>query len=68
MMKRPRMFELTLQHDNGQIKIRTSATSIRAAYTQVCKAENCPESAVLYWRVIPTKKQIRQTQQWLSTM
>lgn len=42
-----------LKHDKGTVKIKTWAESIQQAITQVCKAENAPESAVIYAKVAP---------------
>ena len=61
-------YEITLKHDSGEITIRTSATDIGTAIQNVCNAENCPKSAVKYWRVVPTKKQIKKTQSLLRSI
>ena len=39
-------YRFILTHDNGKIKIRTVATSLESAILIICKAENCPESAL----------------------
>jgi hypothetical protein len=61
-------YEIRLKHDNGEITIRTSATDIGTAIQNVCKAENCPKSAVQSWRIVPTKKQIKKTQSLLRSI
>lgn len=61
-------YEITLKHDKGEIKIRTRSTDIGTAMQIVCKAENCPLSAVKTWRVVPTKKQIKKTQNLLRSI
>ena len=55
-----RMYEVTLLHDNGVVRIRTRARTYQAAIRIVCHAEHAPESAVQAWRVVPTKKQIEK--------
>jgi len=39
-------YRFILTHDNGKIKIKTVATSLESAIFMICKAENCPESAL----------------------
>ena len=39
-------FTALISHDKGQIKATTTASSQQAAIHIICKAENCPESAV----------------------
>jgi hypothetical protein len=41
------MYRMTLQHDKGLVRITTAATSIQAAIDTVCRAEGCPECAVV---------------------
>lgn len=55
-------YEFALHHDNGEIIIRTRARNIAIAMEIICKAENCPQSAIKWWRIIPTKSQIKKTQ------
>jgi hypothetical protein len=55
-------YEFALQHDNGELIIQTRARNITIAMEIICKAENCPQSAIKWWRVIPTAKQIKKTQ------
>lgn len=54
-------YELALKHDQGTVTLRTRAANIQAAKEIICKAENCPESAIQWWRVVPTAKQIKKT-------
>ena len=39
-------YRFILTHDNGKIKVKTAATSLESAILMICKAENCPESAL----------------------
>ena len=61
-------FELTLQHDKSKVTIRTHAESLAAAKRIACAAEAAPESAIVTWRVVPTKRQIARTKRWLGGM
>jgi hypothetical protein len=38
---------LTVKHDNGRIKLSTWAISEKSAKDIVCKAESCPEDAII---------------------
>lgn len=58
-------YEFTLKHDNGTVKIRTSADNLEAAKLIIIKSEGCPERAITAWRIIPTAKQIRKTKNLL---
>ena len=60
-----KQYEITLNSDSGIINIRTRARNIQSAIDIICKAENAPKSAVISWRIIPTKKQIQKTQRLL---
>lgn len=40
-------FKATIRHDNGSFNLSTVATSRTQAKLTICKAENCPESAIL---------------------
>lgn len=61
-------FEFTLLHDNGKIKIRTSARNLSAAIEIIRKSENCPDSAIMCWRVVPTQKQINKAKLDIASM
>ena len=61
-------FELTLQQDKDKVTIRTRAMSLAAAKRIACAAEAAPESAIVTWRVVPTKRQIARTKRWLGGM
>ncbi len=61
-------FELTLQHNKGKVTIRTRAESLSDARRIACAAEAAPESAIVTWRVVPTKRQIARTKRWLGGM
>jgi hypothetical protein len=41
-----RKFRISVKHDNGMIKFRTTATDPEAAKLQIVAAEGCPESAI----------------------
>ena len=36
-----------VKHDNEIIEIKTLATCLESAKTNICNAENCPESAII---------------------
>jgi hypothetical protein len=59
-------YEITVKHDSGNKTIRTRARNHSVAFEMVCNFENCPRSAIVTWRVVPTKQQIRKTQRLLS--
>ncbi len=58
-------YEIALRHNAGTVTIRTRATDISAAKALVCASEKCPESAVAWWRIIPTPRQIARTKSLL---
>ena len=43
---------MKVKHDNGVIKIRTTATNEAQAIKQVAAFENCPESAIFAIQLI----------------
>lgn len=61
-------YEITLRHDSGTVTLRTKADSIEAAKRMVCEAEGAPTSAVAYWRVVPTARQIKRTKSLLRSI
>lgn len=54
-------YEITMRHDAGQVSIQTRARNYDAAKHMILEAERAPESAILHWRVVPTKRQIART-------
>lgn len=40
-------FRITLQHDSGKIRIKTTASSKDAAELKILKMGNCPPSAII---------------------
>lgn len=42
-----KMFQVTVKHDAGKVKIRTAATDKEAAIKIICNAEGCPECAII---------------------
>ncbi len=42
-----KQFIVTVQHDNGTVKIRVIASDESKARQMVMKAEGCPESAII---------------------
>ena len=40
-------FIATLEHDNGTVKIKVTASSRKAAKTMIMSAENCPSRAII---------------------
>ena len=40
-------FIVTVEHDNGTINIRVTATNKEFAKSKIMKVENCPESAIV---------------------
>lgn len=59
---------VNLQHDGGNITAETFASSIERAKALVCNAEKAPLSAVKWWQVVPTPKQIRRTKSLLRNL
>jgi hypothetical protein len=55
-------YALTLRHDSGTVEIRIAASSLASAKQRVLDAERAPESAIQSWRIVPTARQIRRTQ------
>jgi hypothetical protein len=51
-------FRLTLQHDNGKFNIRTTAKDEQTAREIVCKAEGCPDRAII--KVVEVKPRKRK--------
>lgn len=54
-------YEITLKHEGEDVTARTQADNITTAKESVCADYGVPVSAVHYWRVVPTKKQIART-------
>ena len=42
-----KMYQATIKHDNGKVKIRTAATDKETAIKIICNAEGCPERAII---------------------
>ena len=59
-------YEFTLKHDKGIVTLRTRARNLQTAQDIICKAENCPKSAIQWWRVVPTQKQIQRTKSLMN--
>lgn len=59
-------FEIEVKHDNGNFKITVTARNIEAAKMMVMIAENCPPSALGWWRVVPTARQIAKTKRLMN--
>lgn len=55
-------FEFKLHHNSGPVTMRLKADNLERAKDTVLSIEQAPESAIKSWRVVPTAKQIRQTQ------
>lgn len=51
-------YKIQLKHDKGETIITTRARNIQAAIDSVMIAEQCPRSAIGYWSVVLTKKQL----------
>lgn len=43
-----RTYHITIKHDKGVLVIRTKARNKAAAVEIVCRAENCPKSAITH--------------------
>lgn len=57
-----KQYEITLRSGgDGEKNIRTRASSVEAAMTQVCDAEGVSRKAVVTWRVVPTSRQLAKT-------
>ena len=56
-----------LQHDNGEVRIKTRANSLEAAKNMVAQAESCPLSALNNWYIQVSKKQLRRTKEWIAS-
>lgn len=52
-----KLYELTLNHDAGTVKIRALAQTIHQAIERVCSAELAPARAVRSWRILPDRRQ-----------
>lgn len=42
-----KMYQVTVKHDTGKVKIRTAATDKETAIKIICNAEGCPEGAII---------------------
>jgi len=60
--KNMQKFAVTLQHDNGKIKLIVTAESMTQARELACLAENCPTSAIL--SVLPVKNKKEYGKIW----
>lgn len=58
-------YDITLKHDSGSATHRISAESFDAALTRLCDLEKAPKSALHWWAIVPTARQIRRTQSLL---
>lgn len=63
-----KQFEFEIKHDNGTITLRTFARNLEEAQNVICKAEDCPRSALGYWRIVPTKKQLAKTKRLMQNI
>lgn len=54
-------YEFGLTHDHGNVTLRASADTLEAAKQIILTAEKAPASAITWWRVVPTAKQIKKT-------
>jgi len=43
---------VTVKHDNGRLRIKVGANSVEDATLLVCRAEGCPECAILSIKLI----------------
>lgn len=41
------LYQVVVKHDGGKKTIKTAASSEESAKSNVCKAERCPESAII---------------------
>lgn len=55
-------YEFNLKHDKGIATIRIKESNLGSAQKTLQEIEKCPLSAIQSWRVVPTKSQIRKTQ------
>jgi hypothetical protein len=42
-----KQYKVKIKHDNGYFKLIVNAMSYKRAVEVACKAENCPESAII---------------------
>lgn len=61
-------YEFQFKHDGGSTVIRTTGTDVNSAKRKVLEAEKAPESAIGWWRVVPTQKQINKTKNLLRNI
>ncbi len=54
-------YRIQVKHDSGEQGFLIRAESIQQAKEAVMAAEGCPERAIIWWSVVPTKKQIART-------
>ena len=55
-------YEIELKNNSGSETKRVKADSIESAFLQLESAYNVTRDSFGFWRVIPTKKQIKKTQ------
>ena len=58
-------YKIQVKHDQGEQGFLIRADSIQEAKEIVMRLEGCPERAILYWSVVPTKRQIERTKNML---
>lgn len=51
----------TLKHDSGTATIGIVDQNLESAKRRLLDQEKAPESAILYWSVVPTAKQLKNT-------
>jgi hypothetical protein len=61
-------YEIVLKHDGGKKVFRVGAINIHRAKQILLDAERAPMSAIETWRVIPTAKQIKKTQNMMRNL
>ncbi|HSW59959.1 MAG TPA: hypothetical protein VLJ60_04130 [bacterium] len=54
------LFRLTLKHDSGTFRIKTASSSEESAVKTVCKAENCPKSAIIKIEKLKTIYEVKK--------
>jgi hypothetical protein len=61
------IYVFIIQHDKGEVRIKTHAKSLESAKDAVCAAEDCPRSALNNWFIEVSKKELKRTKEWIAS-
>lgn len=61
-------YQFQINHDKGSQIFNITGSDVNSAKQSLLTLENAPESAIQWWRVVPTAKQIKKTKNMLRNL